>query len=40
LQQALPDGWFVAPPLKPQDKVVVTAAQMLLSEELKGQIEE
>jgi hypothetical protein len=40
LQQPLPDGWFVGPPLKPQDKVVVTAAQMLLSEELKGQIEE
>jgi hypothetical protein len=40
LQQPLPGGWFVGTPLKPEDKVVVAAAQMLLSEELKGQIEE
>ncbi len=31
-------GWFVREGLKPDDKVVITGAQQLLSEELKGQI--
>lgn len=38
LSSPLPDGWFVEKGLKPQDKVVTTAAQQLLSEELKGQL--
>ena len=40
LEETLPSGWFASENLKPEDKVVVTGAQMLLSEELKGQIEE
>jgi len=38
LSSPLPDGWFVEKGLKPGDKVVTTAAQQLLSEELKGQL--
>jgi multidrug efflux pump subunit AcrA (membrane-fusion protein) len=34
-----PDGWFVASGLSPGERVVVKAAQVLLSEELKAQIE-
>jgi hypothetical protein len=37
LEAPLEKGWFVAAGLTPQDKVVVTGAQQLLSEELKGQ---
>ena len=37
LDSPLPNGWFVAKGLKPQDKVVTVGAQELLSEELKGQ---
>lgn len=37
LDSPLPDGWFVAKGLKPQDKVVSVGGQELLSEELKGQ---
>jgi multidrug efflux pump subunit AcrA (membrane-fusion protein) len=40
LESPLPNGWFVTAGLKPQDKIVTTGAQQLLSEELKGQIEE
>jgi len=40
LDSPLPNGWFVTSGLKPQDKIVTTGAQQLLSEELKGQIEE
>jgi len=40
LIEPMPDGWFSGPPLKAQDKLVVTAAQLLLSEELKGQTAE
>ena len=36
LTRALGEGWFVAKGLKPEDTVVVTGAQQLLSEELKG----
>ncbi|MBK8267272.1 MAG: efflux RND transporter periplasmic adaptor subunit [Planctomycetes bacterium] len=34
-----PDGWFVASGLAPGERIVIQAAQVLLSEELKGQIE-
>jgi hypothetical protein len=37
LEAPLKDGWFVSQGLQPQDKVVVTGAQQLLSEELKGE---
>ncbi len=40
LNRPYEDGWFVQGSLKPQDKVVTTGAQLLLSEELKGQTEE
>jgi hypothetical protein len=36
LERPLQDGWFVREGLKPETKVVVTAAQQLLSEESKG----
>jgi multidrug efflux pump subunit AcrA (membrane-fusion protein) len=39
LDRPLEKGWFVREGLKPQDKVVTTGAQELLSEELKGQVE-
>jgi hypothetical protein len=39
LDRPLDKGWFVHEGLKPQDKVVSTGAQQLLSEELKGQAE-
>jgi hypothetical protein len=35
LEKPLPQGWFLHEGLKPEDKVVVTGAQQLLSEELK-----
>ena len=34
----VPGGWFVTNSIAPGDKVVVTGAQMLLSEERKSQI--
>jgi len=37
LVQPMADGWFVGDGLKPKQKIVVTGAQPLLSEELKGQ---
>jgi hypothetical protein len=37
LDEPLENGWFVESGLKPQDKVVTTGGQQLLSEELKGQ---
>jgi len=40
LVEPLETGWFTGSRLKDQDKVVVTGAQLLLSEELKGQSEE
>jgi len=40
LDQALPNGWFVRNDLKADQTVVITGAQGLLSEELKGQLEE
>ncbi len=40
LGQPLEKGWFVSEGLKPQDKIVITGAQQLLSEELKGQAAE
>jgi multidrug efflux pump subunit AcrA (membrane-fusion protein) len=39
LDRPLEKGWFVQEGLKPQDKVVTTGGQQLLSEELKGQVE-
>jgi hypothetical protein len=36
LERPLSEAWFVLKGLKPQDKVVVTGTQQLLSEELKG----
>jgi len=36
LEHATPDGWFVHEGLKPGEKVVVSGAQQLLSEETKG----
>ena len=39
LDQPLEQGWFVREGLKPQEKVVTTGAQQLLSEELKNQLE-
>ena len=39
LDHPLADGWFVTRGVKPGDKVVVIAAQVLLAEELKGQIQ-
>jgi len=39
LETPLPEGWFVSSGLKPGSKVVTTAAQQLLSEELKEKIE-
>jgi len=39
LDRPLKDGWFVQERLKPEAKVVVTGAQQLLSEELKGEAE-
>jgi len=35
-QMAVPGGWFVAQGLTPQQRVVVTGAQLLLSRELQG----
>ena len=35
---ALPDGSYLSDTLNPEDEVVITGAQMLLSEEFKGQI--
>jgi hypothetical protein len=32
------DGYFIQDAIKPDDQIVVKGAQMLLSEELKGQI--
>jgi len=40
LDRPLAEGWFLRAGLKPQDKVVVTGAQEMLSEELKSQLEE
>lgn len=37
LESPLENGWFVRQGLSPQDKIVITGAQLLLSEELKGQ---
>jgi len=39
LEKPLQDGWFVRENLKPEAKVVITGAQQLLSEELKGEAE-
>jgi len=39
LERPMQDGWFVREGLKPEVKVVVTGAQQLLSEELKGEAE-
>jgi hypothetical protein len=39
LERPLQDGWFVREGLKPEAKVVITGAQQLLSEELKGEAE-
>ena len=36
LEHPTPDGWFVHEGLKPGDKIVVSGAQQLLSEESKG----
>ena len=36
LERPLADGWFVEDGLQPKQKIVVTGAQQLLSEELKG----
>lgn len=38
LEQPLADGWFAAQGMKPGERVVVSGAQMLLSEEQKYQI--
>lgn len=37
LERPMPEGWFVRQGVKPQDTVVVVGAQLLLSEELKGE---
>lgn len=37
LEHPIDGGWFVHEELKPEQKIVVTGAQQLLSEELKGQ---
>jgi hypothetical protein len=37
LEAPLKEGWFVSQGLQPQDKLVITGAQQLLSEELKGE---
>lgn len=37
LERPLAEGWFVRQGVKPQDSVVVVGAQLLLSEELKGE---
>ena len=36
LQRRLADGWFVAEGVEATNKLVITGAQMLLSEQLKG----
>ena len=38
LEHASGDGWFVSEGVGPSDRIVVSGAQVLLSEELKSQI--
>ena len=38
IEHAVQDGWFASNGLSDSDKVIVTGAQLLLSEELRSQI--